>query len=204
MSRALGFMMLCVWQIASASNLGNYGQVFAIKEVDIREVVMGRLSELKKAGQLEQLEAGIKDRVAKQVTRPTPSVVETLKKTQIHYVDPSVVIQKDIYSADGQLIAKKGTRVNPFTRINLSKVLVFINADDKNQVQYAKSLTSKYNNIKYVLTSGSIKEASRIFGRVYFDMHRGLTEKLNIFHVPAIAEQSGALWKITEVGLSDD
>lgn len=203
MPRYLFLIFLCIYQASYAADLGNHGQVFAIKEIDVRKVVMNRLSELKETGQLEQLQADIKNRISSQVNRPSPSAVETVDKTQIHFIDPSVVIQKNIYSADGRLIVRKGTRVNPFTRIKLSKVLVFINSDDKKQVRYARSLTSKYSNIKYILTSGSIKEASDVFGRVYFDMHGGLTKKLNILHVPAIAEQSGTLWKITEVGQSD-
>lgn len=197
-------VLLFVSSLTQAASLGNYGQVFEINELDIRTIISSKLTALKQSGKLSQLEEKIKHKTVNQVMRPNATIVETRNKTNIHYIDPSVVLNRDIYNENGRLIAKKGTKVNPFERVNLSKVLVFLNFDDIKQVKYAISLKEKYNNIKFILTSGNIKEGQETFRRVYFDMHGALSAKLNITHVPAIAEQSGLLWKVTEVGQGDE
>lgn len=197
-------LLLFYVSFAQGSDLGNYGRVFEINELDIRAVISSKLSSLKQSGNLSQLEEKIKNKTANQVMRPNATIIETRNKTKIHYIDPSVVLNRDIYNENGRLIAQKGTRVNPFERVTLSKVLVFLNFDDIKQVKYATSLKEKYNHIKFILTSGNMKEGQETFGKVYFDMHGALSTKLKVTHVPAIAEQSGLLWKVIEVGQDDE
>lgn len=188
----------------SAANLGNYGAVFDVGEVDFREVVANKLNTMRQDGTLSKAQEKIKEGTAKKVFRPTPTVINTRKHTKVHYVDPSIVIRKDIYNEKGQLLAKKGQVVNPFERVTLSKVLVFLNMDDDKQVKFAQKQKKKYPNIKYILTGGSVKEGQDVFGRVYFDINGELSSKLKISHTPSIAEQDGINWKITEAGVEDE
>ncbi|MFA0487236.1 type-F conjugative transfer system protein TraW, partial [Vibrio sp. 10N.222.55.B11] len=133
------------------------------------------------------------------------------------YVDPSITLPKDIIApTTGAVIAKAGTRVNPFEprtwpkvdgqevlpQFELSKVLVFFDARDARQRRFA----SEYQNakpIKWVLTGGSPNQmATLLEARMYFAQQGFLTEKLNITHVPAIAYQEGTRWRIDEVNVS--
>ena len=182
-----------------ASNLGNYGQVFEVKETDIREVIHNKLTSMEKSGEMEVRKKQMMEKVSQQIIRPQSLNLPKLNETVIHYVDPSVIVNNDIYTPKGQLIAKAGTSVNPFARIQFNKALFFFDSDDDTQVQWAKANYQKYKQVKFILTSGSVQTSSKIFGRVYFDLKGELTTKLKITSVPAVAVQEGLQWKLTQV-----
>jgi len=183
-----------------ASNLGNYGQIFEVKEVDIRAVIQNKLSVMEKTGELETRKKEAVDRISKQVIRPKSLSLTKLNKTTVHYIDPSITVNKDVYTPNGQLIVKAGTKVNPFERITLSKALFFFDSDDEKQIEWVKSHYQQYNQVKFILTSGNVKDATNLFGKVYFDMGGEITAKLNVKHVPAVAIQDGLKWKVTQIG----
>ncbi len=183
-----------------ASNLGNYGQVFEVKEADIRAVIQNKLAVMEKTGELETRKKEAIDRISKQVMRPNSLGLTKTKKTTVHYIDPSITVNKDIYTPNGQLIVKAGTKVNPFERITFSKALFFFDSDDKKQLEWVKSHYQNYNQVKFILTSGNVKDATNFFGKVYFDMRGEITTKLKVEHVPAVAIQDGLKWKVTQIG----
>ncbi len=177
-----------------------------------------RLRQFEANGKLADMQEAFTQRVKESIENPPP--VEGLTTTtnpRTFYVDPSIVIPTDIVvPATGQVIAKAGTKVNPFDsrtwpragdkdalpQFELSKVLVFFDARDAQQRRFA----SEYHNdkpIKWILTAGSPnKMATLLDSKIYFAQDGFLTRKLHITHVPAIAYQESTRWRIDEVNVS--
>lgn len=196
--RTVILLFLVGIQSVYANTVARFGGLFPVIEKDIREVILNKLSALENSGELKQLKKDVIERVEKQIERPKPSNLTTTTTPEVFYVDPSITINEDIYSADGEPIAKAGERINPFKRINFSKTLIFFNADDKRQINWVKAQYGQYSHVKFILTGGSIKEAQSLFGRVYFDLNQTLSRKLHIKHVPSVVVQDALVWKITE------
>lgn len=200
----LGLLVLGVFLAlpieADAKDLGLRGQVFPIKEQDFRAFIKARLSRLNKTGQLEIFERQAKMRVARHAYRPRPLDLTTQSDTQVKYVDPSVVLKRDIVDEHGHVLVHAGTVVNPFKSVHLKEVLIFFNGDEKFEVNWVLHHYRQYHWVKFILTGGDIRDAAKLFGRIYFDQYGRIAKALHITHVPAIAEQSGHKWKITTIG----
>ncbi len=190
-------------QAVTAKNLGNYGQVFPIAEEDIRTLIMRRLQWMEKTGELAQAQKEIQARVSAHVVRPTPLNLPTTNHPKRFQVDPTVIVNHDIFTPEGILIAQQGAHINPFEHVAFRKNLVFLNADDKAQVVWAKTHHQDYGRVKWILTRGDVSKAAEIFGRVYFDIGGKLSKQLHIQHVPSVVNQAGRVWVIQEVGVHD-
>lgn len=197
-------MMLSVAGIVCAKNLGNYGQVFPVIEKDIRQVLMSRLHEMEASGELERRKQEVINRVAEHVVRPKPTGLPTTTTPVSFHVDPTVIVNQDIVMPDGNLVVKAGMRLNPFERITFTKTLFFFNADDKHQIAWVKHHYQDYEHVKFILTGGDIREASQIFGRVYFDLDSQLSQNLQLKHVPSVVKQDGLSWLVKEIGANDE
>lgn len=195
--------LLCTFITTSVSAgiIASFGGTSDVQEVDIREVIYKRLHFLEKTGELEKYQKKAADRVKEQIQRPEPLNFKTTTTPEIFYVDPSIKLNQDVFDSNGRLIAKKGTVINPFEKINLNKALIFFDADDEKQVAWVKQEYSKYRQVKFILTGGSVKDASELFGRVYFDWKGAISRKLQIKHVPSVATQKGLQWEIREGGI---
>ena len=197
-------MSLClVSNLVVAKDIGNYGQVFPVIEEDIRQVIFKRLHELEATGELKRHQREIVERVSAHVLRPSPIGLSTTTTPETYHIDPSIMLVNDVFSPEGVLIAKAGTRINPFERVQLSKALFFFNADDAMQVAWIRNHYKDYQHVKFILTGGNIRESAELLGRVYFDLDGLITSQLQIKHVPAVASQDGLLWKIQEIGVHD-
>ena len=190
-------------QTGIAKNIGNYGQVFSIAEEDIRDFIMRRLQFMDKSGELARAQHDIQQRVSAHFLRPTPLNLPTTTTPKRFHVDPTVIVNHDIFTPEGILVAKKGTRLNPFAHVTFTKSLFFFDADDKAQVDWAKTHYQDYKQVKFILTGGEISKAAKIFGRIYFDLGGSLCKQFHIEHLPSVVNQEGHVWAIQEIGVHD-
>lgn len=84
---------------------------------------------------------------------------------------------------------------------SMQDTLLFYNADDPAQTQWAQVQNNKLqNHTKLILVGGSVSSQMRLFNKsVYFDQGAFITQRLQIHHVPAIAYQKGTQLVIEEV-----
>lgn len=198
------FMGLYLLSFTSvAKNIGNYGQVFPVLEMDIRQVILSRLKAMERTGELARHQHDIEHKISEHIVRPTPLMITPTSKPETFHIDPTILVAHDIWTPDGMLVARSGMRINPFQHIKFSKTLFFFNADDARQVAWAKSHYQDFEHVKFILTGGDIREASAIFGRLYFDVEGRITEQLHIKHVPSVVSQDGLLWQVREIGVND-
>lgn len=197
------FLVLNVMtSIVYATNLGVVGQVYPIQEEDFLSFIERKMATMQKNGDWQRMQKNIQQQVSKHIDRPAPitTITKTSERRTWDY-DPSVIVPYDLHDTQGNIFAKAGTTVNPLAIIKLHTALVFYDADDKDQVQWAKKINHIYHGkIKLVLVRGSISRQESLFHQpIYFDQEGRLTKRLHIEHVPALVYQKGEHLKIEEV-----
>jgi len=185
-----------------AKNLGTVGDTYPILEEDLIHFLKQRFETMQKNGEWEGISRSAKERAKRYRDRPLPvNGLARTHKNKTFLVNPGITLDHDVLTADGRLVAKSGTRINPLVYVPLTKALVFFDADDLDQVKWAKSRSQKSaSHDKLILVKGSLlAEEKRFQQTVYFDQEGRLVKRFGIKHVPAVVEQDGLMLKITEV-----
>ncbi len=198
----LGILIFNPWQELYAKDFGIEGHVFSIIEEDILKVIKHKLAKV----DLDELNKKMQERTRGYVERP--SVVKGIanaEKTKEFSYDPTYELAEDIKDNQEKLIYKAGTKINPLESIPLREALIFIDGDDKSQVNLALKLRQKYNNkAKIILVKGSPLQLQRNHKKdkiwFYFDQAGFITQKLGITEVPALVTQDGLKLKIQLIG----
>jgi conjugal transfer pilus assembly protein TraW len=187
-----------------ARNVGVMGETYPIIEMDFLEFIQARLATIQKNGQWKTMQEKMQQDAVRYRDRPTPVYAVTRAvETKSWLWNPTMILDHDITTPDGKLIAKQGTVVNPLKVVSLSKALIFYDGDDKEQTVWVKDQDKKLNGrVKIILVKGAVLDAEkRLQKPIYFDQEGRLTTRFGISHVPAIAVQTGLYLKITEVAL---
>lgn len=162
----------CCITITQAASLGVQGALYPIVESDMLTSITQRLEDLDKRGVLIKEQHALVQRTLRHILMPpaAPGVKDLPLDQGAHKrtFNPTVILNHDLY-ASRKLFAKKGLRINPLKSRPWQGCLVFINADNRQQLQWASKHPCA-EPFKIVLTQGNIKQASKFLGkRVYFD-----------------------------------
>lgn len=198
LSNAFTLFSLC--QLSLASDVGVVGRTYSIIEVDFMEMVQQRLSQEQHSPSWQEKQKNAIRTISKHVLRPSPVAIGVTEVPRIFYYDPTIIVPDDIKNAEGHVIVKAGTRVNPLEYVHLYQTLLFFNADDVQQLCWAKRTEKRLDQAaKFILTQGNIRKASRGFQQaVYFDQFGWLVKKLGIEHVPAVVVEADRKLEIRE------
>lgn len=208
--RKLNLVLLSCFCASSlyAKDLGNFGQTYAISELNMIDLIQKTLKQKQENGELKKLEEQFKATVKKEVLTPSPvNLVTTTKPKLLEYI-PSYTVDHDTKDAQGKILYRKGTTINPFdistypkqirkyySPISYSKDLIFFDGRDKRQLNFIKALlvdlNKKNKQYKLIMTGGNIADTSKyLASRVYFDQDGKLSSQMKIQHVPTVAYQS--------------
>jgi conjugal transfer pilus assembly protein TraW len=195
-------MLIAFSERTLANDLGVMGETYKIAEIDFLEYIQSQIEQKQKNGQWQILQEQVRNKIT--YLRDRPRRVEGLSRAQENkrwLFDPSIILDRNIFTKSGNLIATAGTHVNPLVYISLSKTLIFFDGDDQEQVAWAIEQNKKINNkSKLILINGSlIKIESKTKTRLYFDQEGRLTNRFGIKHVPALVRQEGLKLLINEV-----
>jgi conjugal transfer pilus assembly protein TraW len=197
-------VIFCISSFSYAKNVGTIGQIYTIKEVDFLDFIQSRALSMQQSGLVNKLQSDMQRHAESYRDRPTPvtGVTHAIKNKTWNF-DPSIVLDHDVTSADGKLIAAQGSRVNPLMHVSLGKALLFYDAEDKKEMQWISEIDKKLQGKdKIILVNGSIlKEESRLKKEIYFDQAGRLTTRFGISHVPAVVVQEGQILRVTEISL---
>lgn len=205
-------LVISFCHVSYAKDFSIEGHTYKIIEEDILELIKKRLAQV----DLDGLNKKIQARTKKYVERPTPaSNIVRAKESKEYIYDPTYTLDEDILDHKGQLIHRSGTKVNPLEFTNLTNSLLFIDGDDKAQVDFALELSNQYQNdskkqspknLKIILVNGSPLQLQRKYKDkqiwFYFDQGGFISQKLEVKEVPAIVEQDGLKLKIKIIDLS--
>lgn len=213
--RSFLIILICLFMspIVTASVLTSIGNTYEIKEVSLLEVLYQKLNELDANGDISKIQNEMTSNSQKYLQRPTGIFLPKTLKNKTHYFDPSIVLTEDLYLQDGTLLHTKGTKLNPLLIRGLSKKIIFIDGDDKEQLEYAFKLFKQSSWLdKVVLIRGDFLKILTEWERpIYFDQlgisgqnKLTLREKFNIQSVPSVVYQDGNLLRIDAVALGEN
>jgi len=190
--------------VSFSKDLGVYGQTYPIIEQDFLEFLKTRLVEMQQNGEWQKIQDDFKNNVSKHAERPTPlTQITKATKTRSWLYDPSLTVPYDLRDHNGSVFVKAGTVVNPLQFMSLHKAFIFIDGDDKKQIEWVRKIDSSLlGKIKIILVSGSILLTEKLLSKtIYFDQQGRLVQRFSIEHVPAMIQQDGLKLKITEYAL---
>lgn len=190
-----------------AANLGNFGQIYPIFEEDFLNVIQKKLMQLQQNGEMASLQANLLQRAKATVVRPKPVVgITPVQQSRSFYVDPSMTLSEDIVDHNGHILYFRGTKINPLQTMNLNRKLLFIDSDDKKQIEWANEMDKKFlHQDKLILIKGDVQKTTAFWKRnVYFDQAGRLCQRLGIHHVPALVTQDGLKLRIDEIALDKE
>jgi conjugal transfer pilus assembly protein TraW len=190
--------------IAHADDLGVVGSTYDIAEPDLIELIQSSLHRMEKSGELSRKQDEYRDRVIGAVEKPKP--VPGLKATstkRTYYIDPTLVLDRDIRSADGAILYARGLKVNPLDHVSLREELIFFDGRDRRQVSFAKqTLRNLKGAAKPIMVAGEPLNLMRDWKRlVFYDQGGALIRRLGIRQVPAVVTQDGKRLRVDEVRL---
>lgn len=184
---------------AQARDYGQHGTVWPVIEPDLLTQIHARLSHLEKTGETARLNEELKRRTIARVNRPAPVAgIGIASAVRRWTFDPTIAVGADIKDDKGRTVIARGTRVNPLDSVPLRSPLVFLDGDDKAQIDWALSRYGR-TPAKFILVGGAPLELMKAKQRrFYFDQGGKLTARFAIRAVPAVVEQQGRALLITE------
>jgi conjugal transfer pilus assembly protein TraW len=195
-------LILCFSNPIFAKDLKTVGPLYEIKETDILSWIEERLINLQKEEGFKKMEQEMTERATAYVKRPTPvqGIHQTTKPRRFRY-DPTIIVSEDLKDAKGNIFHHQGDKVNPLETFTLERPLLFINADDTAQLQWALAFEEQKNQEStLILVQGPVFELMTELKRpLYFDQGGWLVQKLGIQQVPAWVSQEGQTLMVEEV-----
>ena len=192
-------LSLVVISAAQARDYGQHGTLWPVIEPDLLAQIHARLLRLEASGETARLNADLKRRTIAKVNRPAPVAGIGLAVAVRRWsIDPTITVDTDIKDDKGRTVIARGTRVNPLDTVPLRSPLVFLNGDDKAQIDWALARYGK-TPAKFILVSGAPLELMKgRQRRFYFDQGGKLSTHFAIRAVPAVVEQQGRHLLVTE------
>lgn len=200
--------IFCIFLILFSTNtvakdLGQFGELFPIKERNLLDVIQERLNAIEKNGGFDALNKEMQQKAKDRLNRPEPVLKKKADETTERLFDPSVTLSKDLKNEKGVVFAKKGTKVNPLNIVSFEMKLYFIDSDDESQVQWLLKQDIKIRD-KIILTNGNPLELEKKLNKkIYFDQKSLLINRLKISAVPSVVFRQGDQLMIREVSINE-
>lgn len=184
----------------AAIDHGRMGETFPIIETDMLSVIAARLRSLETSGGIAQLQARMQSAAVASVRRPSPVAgLSAAERSREWLFDPSIVLEQDVVGAKGELIASRGTRVNPLALVPMPGALVFVDGRRAEELAWATRRFAP-GEAKIVFVAGSPFDAMKPFQRrFWFDQRGALVTRFGIRHTPAVVTATDTHLRIAEV-----
>lgn len=181
-------------------DFGVQGATFKILEESMLAVIQNRLKALESSGKLEAHQKEIQGRVRHSLEHPLPVVgIQTVQSNRSWLYDPSLVMEGDIKDHQGNIIAARGTRVNPLDSRSFGKALLLIQGENERQVAWALRQGGKI-----VLVSGKPFQLAKTHRQPFFFDQGGIVcQKFGIQAVPARISQEGKMLLVEELAIRE-
>ncbi len=184
-----------------ANSIFYVGKTYDFAEADMLEAIYAHISDNKE--EIEKKLDNIKKEAKDKIENMTPKITRELRKATKNrefYANMEYVNPKDIRDDKGRILYRAGYKFDPMDYVSVPYSLVFINPENKQEVEWLKS-AEILNSAAYkvLVVSGKYKEVANTLGQhVYFASNQ-ILERMNIVATPSIATQVKNKLKITEV-----
>lgn len=202
------------WAIEKAKegaefNQKTQGEVFEISERDILEIAKERVAridwERKKEEALNRFWERQQDHYVS-----LPLAQESTERI----VDPSIVLNRDVYGADGSVVFKAGQKFNPFDRMPFTKTVIVFNASMPKEVEAVGKLVkeeqSQNRNVLLLVTEfksasafEQIKSMNEGWREPVYLLTPELKERFQIRATPTVvrADNKKKIFNVKEISL---
>ncbi len=184
--------------LAVVKDLGTFAETYPIAEKDALEEIQEKVKDIDPQNVIDPVEAEAKVSNFKPETLSLPKAT----KARQFLVDMTYTLDIDVPDKDGNIVYPAGYQLNPLDYMNNPMTYVFINGNDKDQVNWF--LNSPYkNNLSYrlLITEGEYFDLSEQLKRpVYYALSK-ITERFQLEYVPSIVSQYEQFMKVTEVNI---
>ncbi len=187
---------------AAAHDYGQAGEAWPIIEPDLLQTIQARLQRAQATGEMDRLNKAFVARAERKVMRPTPvaGITAAVDDKTWEY-DPSITIDNDIRDTKGNIIGRRGQRINPLNMVALPRQLLFINGDRPEELAWAMRQGDDLKAMIILVDGSPFEQMKRNQRRFYFDQTGSLTSKFGISHTPAFVRQKGDMLLVGEVAL---
>lgn len=119
--------ILLISENAIAKDFGVIGETYPIIEMNFMEFITFRAQAAQTNGQWQNLQKQMQREANNYRDRPKPvlGITKTLEDKSWLF-DPTIVLDRNLTTPDGKLIAFGGTKINPLHSISLTKTLIFL------------------------------------------------------------------------------
>lgn len=170
-------LLMVIANFAHAKDLGTFGHTFDIAEKDLLTVIETKLQNVDLSTYHEKLR--------KQVLEPNriPNITKAQNNTSRKF-DPTVILDEDILDENGKVLYAKGFAINPLNYQIFDERMLFIDATDDSQAEFAKEYVNAHTNTTVILVAGK----SEYFQ--YFDQWGAYSARFGIRRVPSVIFQA--------------
>lgn len=182
---AFAALLVLSCETAHAKDLGVRGEVFPVAEPDLFSEIQARFDRLEASGEVDRINERLRERAIASAERPerVAGISRTIEPRSYLY-DPTIIVQEDIRTQNGQIIARAGDEFNPLEFTPMNQRLVFFDGDDAEQIEWARSEFSGTDQVvQPILIGGPVLELTRDWRRQVFSIKaarspRGLASRM--------------------------
>ena len=189
------------------------GTVYEIIEPSPLVLIETKINDMEQSGEYDRLKKEYVEKTKQAIYHPKGINLPRALVSKYHYYDPSIVVQQDMYLPTGQLMHKKGTRINPLEFRPLTKRYIFIDQTDEEQVEWAyRAYKNSGWRDKVVLVKGSFVDLYKRWKKtVYFDQlvlpgggqAKTLVSTFGVEALPTIVSQEKNFLKVEVVVIGE-
>lgn len=182
-------------------DIGSYGTVNVVTEMDLVELMKQRLAKLDLAKKKQTIiDTYWQDKTFVQIRKAT--------KNSRRKVDPSVTVHENVYAPDGTIIAKAGTRMNPLFFMPFTYKIIVFDARDDEQVEFVANKLREYPETQLVQLIAShimaekgwkhLNELDDQLGHPVYILNKDVQQRFGITNVPTIIDADDRYFYIEE------
>lgn len=176
------------------------GTTYKVAEPDIVEEIQKQAEKF----DWEKEKAKMAERAMTNMDGGKPLIeLPRVEETREFFVDPSVELAEDVLAPNGQVVARKGDSINPFSTMSFSKSFIAFDPDDPKQVLLARRWQQEYGPVMLLATHlpspvKGVPPLAETMGQSVFPLSPQLIERMGIAAVPSLIRQQGLLLRINE------
>ncbi len=199
----VALLIVAALPVAHAASLGTIGPIYPIGEESAIDMIMKKLLQKERNGELKQLQEAVIRRSIGSIKnmKPVDGIVTVHARSQ-RFIDPTVTYVKPVTTDDGRIIIPAGIKINPLEMIGLTKTLVFFDGRDPEQRKAVGRLVAKSGQLKVkpILVAGSWLDLTKSWKtQVFYDQNGTLSKRFGITAVPAVIRQQGKMLVLDEI-----
>ena len=192
----VGFLFIPCVSFSATTNLGEFGRTYPIAEQDA-------LAELESRAASIDWEKSMREKAIESARNYRPDNVPDLPratKNGSFKVDMTYTLDFDIPNGDGGILYPKGFQFNPLDYTPVKEILIVLNAEDPDQLEWFKKSEYRDNADVYLLiTKGSYIDLSNQLKRPVYYALPNIVDRFNVRAVPSVIRQADKMMEVKEL-----